>query len=137
MNKSGSTDDMSGVQQAGLFVFIFLCGVPAMELNGFGFGLPITFQTGLFCATLGGLIGGVMVCHKPLFAGIIGGLLAGPAGLLAVYYYTQNRQQVWNVELALVQGLASVPGFLIGKFLTRFGAPSLAPDASDSDVIAE
>lgn len=133
MNKSGSPDDMSGLQQAGLFVFIFLCGVPAMELNGFGFGLPITFQTGLFCATLGGLIGGVMICRKPLFAGIIGGLLAGPAGLLAVYYYTQNRQEVWNVELALVQGLASIPGFLVGKFLTRFGASRANGESESAD----
>jgi len=124
MVKNSSSDDMNWVQQAGLLVFVFLCGLPALEMNGFGIGFPISLQTGITCATLGGLVGGALICSRPLYAGIIGGLLAGPAGLLAVYFYTQNRVEVWNVELVLVQGVASLPGFLIGKYLKGLAAPN-------------
>lgn len=124
MTANSSPDDMTLVQKAGLLVFVFLCGLPALEMNGFGIGFPISLQTGITCATLGGLIGGAMVCSRPLYAGIIGGLLAGPAGLLAVYFYTQNRVEVWNLELVLVQGVASLPGFLVGMYLKGLAAPN-------------
>lgn len=123
MAKESSADDLTLVQKIGLLVFVFLCGLPALEMNGFGIGFPISLQTGITCATLGGLVGGAMICSRPLYAGIIGGLLAGPAGLLAVYFYTQNRVEVWNLELVLVQGVASLPGFLIGKYLKGLAAP--------------
>ncbi|MFO0976721.1 MAG: hypothetical protein U0996_10010 [Planctomycetaceae bacterium] len=124
MVNTPASDELNWLQKAGLLVFVFLCGLPALEMNGFGIGIPISLQTGVTLATLGGLVGGALVCSKPLYAGIIGGLLAGPAGLLAVYFYTQNRVEVWNVELVLVQGIASLPGFLIGKYLKGLGTPN-------------
>ena len=89
-------------QNNGIICFVFLCGVPALEINGFGFGLPFTLATALCCATLGGLVGGAMVCPRPIGAGLVGGLVAGPIGLLAVYYYTQHRHEVHTAELAIV-----------------------------------
>src|SRR5437867_3419658 len=92
-------------QQIGFLVFAFLCGIPALELNGFGFGIPFSLATALICASIGGIVGGILVCPRPFFAGMIGGLLAGPLGLVAVYYYTQDRQNVWIIEIVVVQVL--------------------------------
>jgi hypothetical protein len=60
-----------------------------------------------------------LLCPRPVLAGLIGGLLAGPLGLIAVYYFTQQRTSVTNVELAIVQLLASLPGLGIGWLLKR------------------
>jgi hypothetical protein len=63
---------------------------------------------------------------------LIGGLLAGPLGLLAVYYYTQQRTSVTNVELAVVQLLASLPGFAIGWLLKRAMTGVVVESESDT-----
>ncbi len=115
----------SPMESIGYGVFFVLCAWPGLELNGFGFGLPITLPIALACATLGGLIGGALVCPRPIAAGIIGGVLAGPPGLVAVYLYTIPRETVYSIELVIVQGLASLPGigvgFAIRKLLTPVG----------------
>lgn len=115
----------SPMESIGYGVFFVLCGWPGLELNGFGFGLPITLPIALACATLGGLIGGALVCPRPIAAGLIGGALAGPPGLVAVYLYTIPRESVYSIELVIVQGLASLPGvgvgFAIRKLLTPVG----------------
>ena len=111
------SQQLTGRQNLGVFVFVVLCGLPALELNGFGLGLPLTLEQALLLATFGGLIGGALLCNDPIHAGIIGGLIAGPLGLYAVYFYTQQRVQVWNLELILVQGAASLPGLAVGKLI--------------------
>ncbi|MGE3805595.1 MAG: hypothetical protein AB7K24_13045 [Gemmataceae bacterium] len=108
----------------GILLFVGLCGIPALEMNGFGFGLPITLPVALGLATLGGALGGAFMCPRPLLAGLVGGLLAGPLGLLAVYFYTQGRHQVTNVELVLVQGVACLPGVGIGLALKYLLKPA-------------
>jgi ABC-type phosphate transport system permease subunit len=107
------------VQKAGIFVMVILCGIPALELNGFGNNIHFTLPTALACATVGGAAGGLLMCHRPLLAGLIGGLLAGPIGLLAVYFYTLYRTKVFNIELVIVQIIASVPGLVVGLWLKR------------------
>ncbi len=119
MTNSSGQQEMSQWQMYGIYVFVFFCGLPALELNGFGFGIPLTLSTAITCATIGGAVGGLMMCPRPLVAGLVGGLVAGPVGLLAVYYYTQHRINVWNVELVLVQGLACLPGFGLGVLIKR------------------
>ena len=119
MAQPSASSEFTRLQNVGMLVFVLLCGVPALEMNGFGFGLAVTLPVALGCATLGGAVGGMLLCPRPLVAGLIGGLLAGPLGLLAVYYYTQQRTSVTNVELAIVQLLASLPGFGIGWLLKR------------------
>ena len=110
---------LTGGQKVGLVLGVVLCGLPAMELNGFGFGIPITLDIALLCAIVGGAVGGMLICPKPLIAGLVGGLLAGPAGLLALYYYTRYRGEVWDAELVFVQLVASLPGVGIGYVLKK------------------
>jgi energy-converting hydrogenase Eha subunit G len=55
-------------------------------------------------------------------AGVIGGAIAGPLGLLAVYYYTGFRDSVWNLELVLIQGIAGLPGIGVGLLIKRFSS---------------
>ncbi len=124
-------------QYLGGVLFVLLCGVPALQMNGFGFGLaafPITLRTALLCAVAGGAIGGALICPRPVIAGLVGGLLAGPASLLIVHWYTQNRVQVWNVELVLVQGVACLPGVAVGiwlkQWIQRRSAPPVVRTAS-------
>jgi hypothetical protein len=111
--------EFSRLQTAGMFVFIILCGFPALEMNGFGLGLKITLPTALICAFIGGAVGGAMICPRPIAAGFFGGLIAGPVGLLTLYLYTQHRNQVWNVELVFVQGLGCLPGIGVGLLLKK------------------
>ena len=100
-------------------VFVFLCGIPALEVNGFGFGMNLSLTTAVICACVGGIIGGAMMCSRPVIAGIVGGLIAGPVGLLAVYFYTQHRASVWDLELVIVQGIACLPGVGVGVLLKK------------------
>jgi len=114
---------LSRLQTLGLIIFFALCGLPALEITGFGFGIPITLPRGLIIAGVGGALGGALICPRPIVAGLVGGLAAGPVGLFALYYYTLHRTEVWNVELVLVQGIASLPGvglgFLLKKWIDR------------------
>lgn len=100
--------------QGGMLVFVLFCGLPALEMNGFGFGIRMSLAVALVCSIIGGAIGGALICPRPLIAGVIGGLVAGPVGLLAVYYYSQHREQLHTIEIALVQCVASLPGVGVG-----------------------
>ena len=57
-------------------------------------------------------------------------MLAGLLGLLAVLFYTQHRQVVWTPELVMVQGVASLPGFFLGRWLKK----NVHTDSSDDDA---
>ncbi len=104
-------------QKVGLIIMVFLCGMPGMELSGFGFGLNLTFSTCLICAVTGGAIGGLLYCSKPVMAGLGGGIVAGVGSLMAVYFYTMHRQSVWNFELALIQIAGCLPGLGLGMLI--------------------
>lgn len=119
MSNQSTSAGFNFLQQLGLMVFVFLCGFPALALNGFLSAIPMTLGVALLCATVGGAVGGMMLCPRPLLAGLVGGLLAGPLGLLAVYYYTQGRQEVHTLELVLVQGVACLPGVGVGWLLMQ------------------
>lgn len=122
--------ELTSLQYTGLAVFVVLCGIPALEMNGFGFGIPFSLPIALTCATIGGAVGGALMCSRPMVAGLVGGLLAGPIGLLAVYYYTQDRQQIWNLELVVVQIGACLPGVGVG-WLIKWILAAASPSAAD------
>ena len=134
MTQPSASFEFTRLQNMGMLVFVLLCGVPALEMNGFGFGLSLTLPMALGCATLGGVVGGILLCPRPVLAGLIGGLLAGPLGLIAGYYFTQQRTSVTNVELAIVQLLASLPGFGIGWLLKRAMTGAVSESKHDTPV---
>lgn len=105
--------------QIALYIFMFSCSWPALEANGFGFGIPISLSGALIFSVFGGLVSGILAFRKPLAAGIVGGLLAGPLNILALHYYVQNRTAIWSVEIALVLIIASIPGLLVALFLRK------------------
>jgi hypothetical protein len=111
-------EDFTPLQYTGLLIFIFVCGLPAVLMNGFFVeDIQLSLPVALVIAAVGGLVGGAMMCHQPLAAGLVGGLLAGPLGLLALYAYTFYRTEVWDMELIVVQGVASLPGWGAGAWL--------------------
>ncbi len=117
--RSPSGEESSWTDNMGYVVFALLCGVPGLEMSGFGIGIPINFPIALACATIGGIVGGALICPRPIAAGLIGGAIAGPLGLLAVHYYTLPREEVWIVEITAVQMLASSPGFAVGYLIKK------------------
>ena len=117
MSNQSASVKYTGLQKAGMIVCVLLCGVPALQMNGFGSGIPFSLPTALVCATIGGAVGGVLLCPRPFLAGLIGGLIAGPLGLFAIYYYTQHRERVGKAKLAFVHGIAILPGLGIGWLL--------------------
>ena len=124
---------LTKTQKIGLCVFVLLCIIPALEMYGFGLGIPFTFPAALACASVGGAIGGLLFCPRPPLAGLIGGLLAGLGGLVAIYFYTQHRESVSHVELAVVQCMASLPGYLAGAWLKK--ALSRDPEGSHPGAV--
>jgi hypothetical protein len=124
MSQATAAHEFTGLQKAGIAVFVLLCGIPALEMNGFGFGIPFSPLSAFACATVGGAVGGLMICSRPMLAGLIGGLLAGTIGFAAVYYYSQHRERVSNFELLIVQGIASLPGYGIGRLLKSILSPA-------------
>jgi hypothetical protein len=133
MSNPSTPQAFKRLQTTGIVVFVLLCGVPALELNGFGVGIPFSLPAALACAAVGGAVGGMMMCPRPILAGLIGGLLAGPFGLVAVYYYTLYREQVWNLEVVIVQGIACLPGAGIGLLLKRVLSTPSSGDRHDTD----
>ncbi|HEY2882508.1 MAG TPA: hypothetical protein VGJ15_08745 [Pirellulales bacterium] len=117
---AAGSNNLPNSAKLGFLVFVIFCGLPAAAMNGFFGGWDIPFTAALVSATLGGIVGGVLICPKPWSAGFVGGLLAGPVGLLAVYYYTKLRAEVFDIELVLVQMVASIPGVAVGFWIKRF-----------------
>ena len=83
----------------------------------------MTLQFGLGLAVVGGAIGGVLICHRPWLAGLVGGIIAGPLGFLGVYYWSSFRNELWTLEIALAQGIASLPGVGVGILIRKLLAP--------------
>ncbi len=116
MSSKSASQELTGLQKVGIYVFVLFCGIPAAEINYSTLGIPFSLPSALACATVGGAVGGLLLCPRPILAGLIGGLIAGPPGLVAVYYYTQYRDP-FGMEFAIVQGIACLPGLAIGFLL--------------------
>lgn len=115
-------------QTAGIFAFVLGVGIPGAHMSGFFStdGEPFPLVAYLAVAAVGGVLGGWLMGRASPLAGVVGGLVAGLGGLLAVHLYTQGRKEVYHLELVAVQAAASLPGlglyFLIKK-MTAAPAP--------------
>ena len=119
------TTSFSRLQTLGIILFVFTAGIPGMEQawNKGVFGLRLDLPTWLLISSVGGAIGGLLLAPRYRPIGAIAGAIAGPCGLLAVYYYVQGRNRVWNLELVALQGVASLPAFGLYWLATRFLSP--------------
>jgi hypothetical protein len=113
---SWNDGELSGMQRFGIVIFVVASGLMALNAGGF-MGRPIWFPLALLISTIGGVVGGAMLARTHRWAGAIGGLIAGPLGLIAIALYISGRQQVWNVELAIVQCVACLPGIAVYRGL--------------------
>ncbi|HEX8162027.1 MAG TPA: hypothetical protein VF538_09155 [Pyrinomonadaceae bacterium] len=97
-------------------------GIPALELNGFGRLLPqFDLATWACVCAAGGALAGAFYLPDRRFrlAGLLPGALASVFSLFAVYYYTQQRSEVFSIELILVSLVAMLPGILLYYFIMR------------------
>jgi hypothetical protein len=112
------------LQNIGAAVVVLTIGLPAMDHAGFGgfMGMELNWDLSvcLVVATIGGAIGGALLGSKHWVAGLIGGVLAGPGGFLALHFYLMGRESVWNYEMMLVQLIGSLPGIAVFHILKRF-----------------
>lgn len=108
---------------SGVAIFFLTSGFGGISQAGFlpplALGLPIWLG---ICAA-GGALGGFLMGRDRPLAGALGGLIAGPCGLVAVYYYAQLRKSLLMIEIALVQGLASLPGLFVYRLIKKLSAP--------------
>ena len=108
---------------AGVLFFISLCTAPPLMINGFLIDVYFSWPAAFACATIGGIVGGMLICPKPIASGFIGGLFASNTSLIAIYYYTLHRTTVWEVEIAFIMWLGCLPGVGIGWLLHKFCSP--------------
>jgi hypothetical protein len=123
---------MSIGQTIGILLFVFTSGIPGMHLAGFWSGTSLPLPVWLLVAFVGGFVGGLLLASEHRIAGAVGGMIAGPLGLLAIYFYAHGRQSIHTVELVLVQGVASLPGVGV-YFVLRLLTDALFPAWDDDD----
>jgi len=123
MDSDYEADLRRKLETAGSLVFLFFCILPPLVMNGFLLDLPLNWPLVFICSIIGGAFGGALMCPRPVVAGFVGGLIAGPLGLTALFFYTQHRESIWMLELMIVQGIACAPGigicFLLKKVLSK------------------
>lgn len=119
-------------QVAGLLVLVFAVGCPALELAGFGFGIPLKLSIALSLVTLGGAVAGALLFRSHRIAGLVGGFVGGPSGFLLLYWYASGRQQLWNLEIFLVQSVGSLPGVGVAALIWWLTKDVPEPMSDDS-----
>jgi hypothetical protein len=125
-------------QIIGMLIFGVTCnGLPLAGFQG-GTGWAILGWVAL--AFVGGFFGGLLMAPANRFSGAIGGMIAGPMGLLAVYFYARNRQTVYTAETFIVMLIASLPGLgvywvlrLIGNAMFPPAQPRYDDDIDEED----
>lgn len=115
-------------QIIGMIIFA-LTALPASELAGFGgffnFSEGWSLETCLAFSAVGGALGGALIAEKHYIAGYFGGLIAGPCGFLAVYFYLLNGKPIVPHKLLpLIQLAGSLPGIGLYYVLKRLGSPA-------------
>lgn len=127
---------LSVLQIIGLLLFVFTAGIPGLHLAGFYQGTSWPLPIWLLIAAAGGFVGGALLASSHRIAGAVGGVLAGPMGLLAIYLYAHNRTTLHNIEAILVQGVASLPGLGVYFVLALIGNalfPARSPNVDELD----
>jgi hypothetical protein len=125
-------------QIIGMLIFFATCN--GLPLAGFHGGTGWSLAGWVALAFFGGFVGGLLMAPGNRFAGAVGGMIAGPMGLLAVYFYARNRQTIYSAETVIVMLIASLPGLgvywalrLLGNALFPPPQPRYDDDDFDDD----
>lgn len=110
-------DEYLGKREVGVFLYTCLCVGPPLIINDFLFDIDFSWFAAFSCATIGGIIGGLLAYPKPVLPSLIGGLLASNIALTTIYYYTRYRTTIWHVEIAILLLLGCLPGLGMGWLL--------------------
>src|SRR4051794_8481355 len=128
------TDDrMSPLQTVGMLIIVVTAGIPGLHLAGFWSGTSIPLGIWLLVAAVGGIVGGLLMAPDYRIAGAIGGLLAGPLGLLSVFLYCRGRESVHNVELVFIPGIGSLRGVGFYFLMRLLTDPLFPPPEADEE----
>jgi len=112
-------------QIIGLIIFGVTCN--GLPLAGFQGGTGWSTLGWIALAFVGGFFGGLLLAPSNRLAGAVGGMIAGPMGLLAVYLYARNRQTVYTAETFIVMMIASLPGLGVYWVLRLIGNALFPP----------
>jgi hypothetical protein len=105
--------ESSMLNKVASFALIFAVVIPAMIVAGF---FPawetLSMEGWIALATIGAAISGVGYVwgRAPWYVGALGGALAAPGALLAIYFYTRERGTVLKIEIALAFFVGAAPG---------------------------
>jgi hypothetical protein len=119
-----------------MMFLIFSTMFPAMKLTGFGDLFPDLHPLAwMAISAAGGAIGGAIFYPQMgyWFIGALCGALAGPAALVAMYFYLMPRQEVWSAELMIPLLLGVAPVFGLYYLLMRFAVVRTALAEDDYD----
>jgi Na+/proline symporter len=106
-------------QWLGFVLFFLTSALPGLLLSNSQATIR-SLLLGLVVSAFGGIVSGALIARRLRIAGAAGGLLAGPSGLVALYFYCQGQQQVHKLELVVVQLVASLPGLGVYFILWLF-----------------
>ena len=115
-----SDERLTPLGNAGIVVIVIGCILLPLGAEGFFFPLPVPYVVTMLISVLCGAIGGGMLtAHKSLVAGVVGGLITGLLCPLALHFYLDGREEMWQFEPVIVALVAALPGIGVG-FLIMF-----------------
>ncbi|NJN71588.1 MAG: hypothetical protein HC799_01600 [Limnothrix sp. RL_2_0] len=114
-------EELSGKRAMGVGAFVCLSMFPALLINGFTFDINFTWTAAFGCATIGGIIGGLSLQHRPRpeIPTLMAGIIAANILLTIIYYYTKDRAKVWSYEIAVLVFLGVFLGLGLNWLLKK------------------
>jgi hypothetical protein len=113
-------------QNLALFLLVSTSAVPALNMTGFFQFWPMSMWLALPLSVLGGIMGGMLYAPPGTncLLGVLPGMLAGPGGLLATFFYTYARETIYRFEGVLVWMLGVLPAGLLYFLLLKLCYPA-------------
>jgi hypothetical protein len=105
----------STLNKVASYVLLFVVIIPAMIVAGF---FPawqaLSLEGWVAFATIGAALSGVgyVSGRAPWYVGALGGALVAPGALLAIYFYTRDRETVLRIEIAVAFFVGAIPGLI-------------------------
>jgi hypothetical protein len=108
--------EVSLLNKISSYALLFAVIIPAMAVAGFFPEWDALSLEGwiAFATAAAALFGaGYVMGRAPWYVGALGGALVAPGALLAIYFYTRDRETVLRIEIALAFLVGAAPGALV------------------------